>query len=121
MTGIPPESLSETLAPFFAAVHLEDLGLVKSAFASLVESGKNVDVQFRFYHPYLGLRYFCARAHPVVDAVGNVIRLDGILTDITRRAESEANLRTRELYLRAISTIFPSLFGLRIKKAGFLL
>jgi PAS domain S-box-containing protein len=120
VTGIPPESLSETLAPFFAAVHLEDLGLVKSAFASLVESGKNVDVEFRFYHPYLGLRYFCARAHPVVDAVGNVIRLDGILTDITRRAESEANLRTRELYLRAILDNFPFLIWLKDQESRFL-
>ena len=59
VTGIPPESLRETLAPFFAAIHLEDLGLVKTAFASLVESGKNVDVEFRFYHPSLEI----GRAH----------------------------------------------------------
>ena len=120
VTGIPPESLRETLAPFFAAIHLEDLGLVKTAFASLVESGKNVDVEFRFYHPSLGLRYFCARAHPVVDAAGNVIRLDGILTDITRRAESEANLRTRELYLRAILDNFPFLIWLKDQESRFL-
>ena len=120
VTGIPAESLSETLAPFFAAVHLEDLGGVKAAFASLVESGKNVDIEFRFYHPSLGLRYFCARAHPVVDAAGNVIRLDGILTDVTRRAESEANLRTRELYLRAILDNFPFLIWLKDEESRFL-
>lgn len=120
VTGIPPEILSETLAPFFAAVHPEDLGGVKIAFASLVESGKNVDVEFRFYHPSLGLRYFCARAHPVVDVAGNVIRLDGILTDVSRRAESEANLRTRELYLRAILDNFPFLIWLKDEESRFL-
>lgn len=120
LTGIPPENMIETLAPFFDAVFLEDQELVKTAFASLVEFGKNVDIEFRFNHSSLGLRYFCARAHPVVDVAGNVIRLDGILTDVTRRAESEANLRTRELYLRAILDNFPFLIWLKDEESRFL-
>lgn len=120
VTGIQPEGLSETLAPFFSAAHPEDLGRVKTALASLVEFGQQVDIEFRYNHPSLGLRYLGARAHRVLDTAGNVIRLDGILTDVTRRAESEANLRTRELYLRAILDNFPFLIWLKDEESRFL-
>lgn len=120
VTGIQPESMSETLAPFFSAVHQEDLERLKNALASLVESGQRVDIEFRYCHPSLGLRYLGVRANRILDAAGNVIRLDGILTDVTRRAESEANLRTRELYLRAILDNFPFLIWLKDEESNFL-
>ena len=120
VTGIQPESLTETLAPFFSAVHQDDLGRLKTALASLVDSGQQVDIEFRYCHPSLGLRYLGVRANRIFDAAGNVVRLDGILTDVTRRAESEANLRTRELYLRAMLDNFPFLIWLKDEESKFL-
>jgi PAS domain S-box-containing protein len=120
MAGISAERLRESLEPFFSSVHQADQGLVKTALKALVASGQAVDIEFRYHHPSLGIRYFCARAHTVLDAAGNVIRLDGILTDVTRRVELEVDLRNRELYLRAILDNFPFLIWLKDEESRFL-
>lgn len=120
VTGLANDLLRNDLNSFFAAVHPDDRDRVQSALRRLVEDGDSIDVEFRFNNPLKGLRILQARAHPVVTDNGAVIRLDGILSDVTQRSEAEDKLRRRELYLRAILDNFPFLVWLKDSESRFL-
>ncbi len=120
LTGLPLEQLKHDLGLFFAEVFPEDLESVHAALNQMIHQGATIDIEFRFKNPKKGLRILQARAHPVFDDHGKVIRLDCILSDVTQRSEAEALLRSRELYLRAILDNFPFMVWLKDIDSRFL-
>lgn len=120
VTGLVPEALQNDLGVFFAAVHPDDLIMVREAMDRLVERGDSVDLEFRFFNPIKGVRVLQARVHTVYDDNHQTVRHDGILTDVTQRSEAESLLRSRELYLRAILDNFPFLVWLKDADSNFL-
>ena len=120
VTGLEPEVLQNDLGEFFSAVYPDDLIKVQDAMRRLVEHGGSIDLEFRFHNPITGLRVLQARAHTVYDDNHQVVRQDGILTDVTQRSEAESLLRSRELYLRAILDNFPFLVWLKDADSNFL-
>lgn len=120
VTGIDSAIVQGDLSVFFAAVHANDIEVVQSALRRLIDDGENIDIEFRFNNPQKGLRTLQARAHRVVGDDGSVIRLDGMLSDVTQRSEAEEQLRRRELYLRAILDNFPFMVWLKDADSRFL-
>lgn len=120
VTGLDSTVLQQDLSAFFEAVHPDDLGLVQLALGRLVGNRESIDVEFRFNNPQNGLRTLLVRAHPILGDDGEVIRLDGVISDVTQRSEAEDQLRRRELYLRAILDNFPFLVWLKDAECRFL-
>lgn len=120
VTGLLPEALQNDLGTFYSAVHPDDVIKVREAMHRLVEKGGSIDLEFRFLNPIKGLRVLQARAHSVYDDHRQIVRFDGILTDVTQRSEAESLLRSRELYLRAILDNFPFLVWLKDADSNFL-
>ena|GEM_PF-2603626 len=56
--------------------------------------------EYRVVHPDGRIRWILARAYPVTDSNGQVVRLAGIAEDITRRKEAEKATRQMETLLR---------------------
>ena len=120
VTGLLPDALQNDLGTFYSAVHPDDVIKVREAMHRLVENGGSIDLEFRFLNPIKGLRVLQARAHSVYDDNRQIVRFDGILTDVTQRSEAESLLRSRELYLRAILDNFPFLVWLKDADSNFL-
>lgn len=120
VTGLDSSLLQQDLSTFFAAVHPDDLGIVQLAIGRLVDNRESIDVEFRFNNPEKGLRTLQVRAHSVAGEDGAIIRLDGVISDVTQRSEAEDQLRRRELYLRAILDNFPFLVWLKDAESRFL-
>lgn len=120
VTGLLPEALQNDRGTFYSAVHPDDVIKVREAMHRLVEKGGSIDLEFRFLNPIKGLRVLQARAHSVYDDHRQIVRFDGILTDVTQRSEAESLLRSRELYLRAILDNFPFLVWLKDADSNFL-
>jgi PAS domain S-box-containing protein len=111
--GRPAESLSDNPQQWANFIVPEDRERVLSVFAGLTGDAPNLDVEYRIVRPDGEVRWVRARGFQVRDAADNLIRLTGIITDITEpklaaEALAELSLRTerRERILTtALSTI----------------
>ena len=70
----------------------EDRERVLGAFAKFAEDLPNLNLEYRIVRPGGEIRWVSLRASQVRDAAGKVIRLTGIVTDITERKRVEAQL-----------------------------
>ncbi len=92
--GRPVESLYENPHQWVDFIVSEDRERVRSVFAGLTRDATNLDVEYRIVRPDDEVRWVRARGFQVRDAAGNLIRLTGVITDITERKTVEAELRT---------------------------
>jgi PAS domain S-box-containing protein len=74
----------------------EDRERVVSAFAALSQDTANLDIEYRIARPCGEIRWIRARGFQVRDAEGQLIRLTGIVTDITEWRRSAEELRESE-------------------------
>jgi PAS domain S-box-containing protein len=65
-------------------VHPDDLPELLEAFENIPESGR-VDIEYRVMHPDDTIRWVHSRAWHIYDAEQNLLRVEGILSDITER------------------------------------
>jgi signal transduction histidine kinase/CheY-like chemotaxis protein len=85
----PPASFEQ----FAALIEPADLGRVQEAIAcTVVENGKQVDTEFRVRLPG-GVRTMNARGEAHRDADGKVLRIMGVIWDVTERRAAEARAR----------------------------
>ena len=70
----------------------EDRERVESAFATLTGDIPSVDIEYRITRPDGETRWVRSRGFQVRDAAGNLIRLIGIITDITEPRRLQAQL-----------------------------
>ncbi|MEO5860180.1 MAG: PAS domain S-box protein, partial [Pyrinomonadaceae bacterium] len=77
----------------------EDRRRVKDAYAGLMSDRSKMEIEFRILRPDREERWVRARGFQVKDSSGEVIRLAGIVTDITekKRAETEIDLTLQRL------------------------
>ena len=68
----------------------EDRERVLAAFAALTGDAPSLDIEYRIVRPDGEIRWIRARGFQVRDAAGKLIRLTGIVTDITERKRVEA-------------------------------
>jgi two-component system, sensor histidine kinase and response regulator len=81
--------------------HPDDRQKIIDSFPRLLETG-SVDQEFRILRPDGEVRWLYERSHAIRNSQGEVIRLDGISTDITERKQTEENLKLyREIFARS--------------------
>ncbi len=70
----------------------QDRQSVKEAYAGLINDKSKIAVEYRILRPDGEQRWVRARGFQVKDNTGKVIRLAGIVTDITRRKQAESEI-----------------------------
>ncbi len=88
-----------------AVVHPEDLDRAVAAWSMAVREGSNYEIEFRLRNAAGAYRWHLARAMPIRDAAGNVVRWIGTNTDIDDQVRIERALRDREADLARVQQI----------------
>lgn len=83
-------------------VHPEDLSRISPLWNQLKEGQKAV-AEFRVFHANGQLRWIHSQVIPVIDPLGQLIRLDGVWTDITVQKESQLELAYRDRLLTGMA------------------
>jgi PAS domain S-box-containing protein len=97
-------TLEPSASSWQSAVHPEDLPLHRSRWEESFATGKPLDSEARWRRAADGeYRWLLARAVPLRDEQGNILKWYGILTDIEDRKQAEEALRRSNRELRAIS------------------
>jgi len=82
-------------------VHPDDRHIVSNQ-NELLQSGKLVNSQYRIIHKDSSIRWVEKKISPVLDDTGRLVRLDGVIRDITERKEDEVQHRKTEVLYRQI-------------------
>jgi PAS domain S-box-containing protein len=85
-------SLYEKPSSFFEAIHEDDRARAQAAVQA-VSRGEGFDLEHRIVRPDGQIRWIHARGSAVRNEAGAVYRVAGIAEDITRRKETEQQLR----------------------------
>jgi two-component system cell cycle sensor histidine kinase/response regulator CckA len=88
--GRPPEDLYANPQKWLDFTVPEDRERVQAAFATLMADATSIDVEYRILRPDGETRWIRARGFQVRDAAGALIRLTGIVTDITEKRKLES-------------------------------
>ncbi len=98
--GIPPEG-EITLDTFYRAVYPPDLERVKQAWREAIESGRPYHLEYRVRKPNGVTGWIHARGQGTSNDKGRVLRMIGVVFDITDRkhAEEEARYRREQINL----------------------
>ncbi|MBF2089305.1 MAG: EAL domain-containing protein [Synechococcales cyanobacterium K44_A2020_017] len=91
----PVAAFRETSSLRLEMVHPYDQGVAQSSLHTLLTTGQS-DCIYRIMRPSGETRWIRDRAHAVYDAQGQVLRFDGMSSDITDRKRAEDDLRKSE-------------------------
>jgi PAS domain S-box-containing protein len=85
-------------------VHPDDLIFVKTGYAILFK-GQPLDQEFRVLHPNGTIRWVEAKIKPALNDLGQLVRFDGVISDITERKLAAEKLKqSEEKFSKAFQT-----------------
>jgi C4-dicarboxylate-specific signal transduction histidine kinase len=87
--GFDPEKGTPSFEEFISRVHPEDRERVLKTFQALMQSGGDLDLQYRIAVPGSPVRYMHATGHPLLKPSGASGEYVGIAIDITERKRSD--------------------------------
>lgn len=98
MAGRQPGSISRVPEEWVRLIDPEDLKRIRRAWAETCDSGKDFHEQFRLIWPDGSLHWLESEGKCQCNSAGQVERVVGVMTDVTRRKQTEeAMLRTEKL------------------------
>jgi PAS domain S-box-containing protein len=96
--GYLPKEFFKNPMLWYECIHPDDRHIVDEKNPD-VFSGKSVQQEYRIVRDDGEIRWVEAKVKPTVDTAGKVVRLDGIVSDITDRKRAEEVLKQREQQL----------------------
>jgi PAS domain S-box-containing protein len=90
--GVSRAAFSFTPAAFTSLMHPEDLPTIKAAISAHMTMDEKCEVEFRMRHASGEYLYCLARGKAQRDRFGCPYRMSGVLSDITERKQSEAEI-----------------------------
>lgn len=119
LTGCDPsELIGEEGVTFADLIHPEDRDRVWSGVQRAVEEDRPFDLEYRIRTVDGDEKWAWERGHPVRDAAGELLGLEGFVTDITELRRKSAELESSRRMLQALAE--QSLFGVYIVQDGVL-
>ena len=97
--GLPPGS-NVTFAAAMEAIHPDDRTAALDAATRSIEAHTGYDMEYRTLWPDGTVRWVAARGFPYADAAGQMVRMSGIVLDITERHLVAEALRVSEERMR---------------------
>ncbi|OKH32152.1 hypothetical protein NIES2119_26975 [[Phormidium ambiguum] IAM M-71] len=91
------------------AIHPEDRKYVFSYHEQLLESGSK-EIEYRIIRPNGEVRWILDRAWLIKDENGQLLRIDGVASDITERKQAEEKLNQTTAELKAIFEALPDMY-----------
>jgi PAS domain S-box-containing protein len=104
-TGRTPEHLKD----WQPIVHPDDFALAMKLWTRSVETGEPLDTEVRLRRADGVFRWFHARALPLGDSGGSIVRWYTLLSDIEDRKQAEESVRVSEYNFRMIVDSIPGL------------
>ena len=95
MSGWPAREFFNNLRLWEDCIHEQDKAATIQLISG-VETGESVRCEFRILKLDGTIRWIEAKLKPAIDQVGRLVRVDGVLNDITERKRSEEALRASE-------------------------
>ena len=97
-------------------VHPADRARVVATFATLRNEADSLDFEYRIVRPDGELRWVHVRGFPVRDGTGKLIRLAGIVRDITVQRQNDQAFRRQHTELRLLFDLMPAMIWFKDTK-----
>jgi PAS domain S-box-containing protein len=99
------EARGGELAAYLRSIHPDDREAIAGEIAHVVATGGQYEMQYRVVRPDGTVRWLVARGKPERDAEGRVVKLPGVVIDVTRQKETEDALRKAKDTIEASSRV----------------
>ncbi|MEO6922625.1 MAG: PAS domain S-box protein, partial [Bryocella sp.] len=109
MWGIPPEVQYADPHIWSEFIVPEDRERVKAAFSKLMQDTPSISIEYRIKPEGGEMRWSHSRGYQVRNDAGELIRLAGIVSDITERKLAEEILQRQQSELRVLFDIMPAM------------
>lgn len=110
IVGIDRESMGTAAEAFYRLIHSDDQARVLRALTTHVRQGKPFDVEFQLRHASGSYRYCTSRGKAQRDGQNTLLRMSGIVSDITARKQAEDEIvklnRDLERRVAELQTLF---------------
>jgi len=103
LTGYSPQEFLEAPELFGAMLHPEDREYVWEKIAEHRERKTALDVEYRIVTRDKTVKWVRNRGTPTLDAAGEIVRIDGLMEDITERRRAQRRLQRSEQELRTLA------------------
>lgn len=103
--GRPIAGLQSSPHEWTDSIVPEDRKRIRAVFATLRGEAPRVSAEYRIFRPDGEIRWIHARGFQVRDAAGKLVRLTGIVTDITERRKTEESRRELAAMLESAQRI----------------
>ena len=110
LLGIDFNSYTGTAEEFFAAVHPDDIGVIKAALSKALESDENFEVEYRVQWPDKSIHHVAVRGRLLRNESGDPLTLKGVTWDITAKRNVELLVLESKERFRALFAESPDAY-----------
>ncbi|MEG4285978.1 response regulator [Microcoleus sp. A006_D1] len=107
MIGLPREQFGSTMDALYSRLHPEDKDGIVRAIAAHLEQEIDYNVEFRLLHSSGAYRYCTSQGKAQRNSQGKVLRMAGMISDITDRKQAEDAVERERQQLKQIIACAP--------------